>query len=77
MSNLTNPVTISPDEIKPGMVFAVTVTCHIDGLGHPRLYRCPYPNAQTVDGIPQGNQIEAKDEIINSLFPVVNWRNRD
>ena len=70
---LKNIYTVRPNEIEPGDVFAVTVTCHVDYLGNPRLYRCPYPNAQLSDGgVPQGDRIfRFSDEVTQALFPSV------
>jgi len=70
---LKNIYTVRPNEIEPGDVFAVTVTCHIDYLGNPRLYRCPYPNAQRGEGgVPQGDAMyRFSDEVVQALFPSV------
>jgi len=71
---LTDFYNLRPDELKPGMVFACIVTCHIDYLGNPRLYRCAYPNAEVHDGVPQGSPFyENTDEVVAALFPVVRW----
>jgi len=72
---ITDFYNLRPDELEPGMVFAVTITCHINYLGQPQLYRCPYPNAQIgEDGTPQGDRIFTNvDEVTQALFPVINW----
>ena len=75
---LTKFYNLRPDEVKPGMVFAVIVTCHIDRMGLPRLYRCPYPNAQAYGGIPQGDRIHNFDEeVVKALFPVAHWAQKE
>ena len=73
MMTLKNIYTVIPNEIKPGDVFAITVTCHIDGQGYPRLYRCRYPDAYVAgDGVPQGDRVYSfEDEVIKALFPPV------
>ena len=70
---LKNIFTVIPNEIKRGDVFAVTVTCHIDDQGYPRLYRCRYPDPYVSNGIPQGDRVFSfEDETMKSLFPSVN-----
>ena len=74
---LKNIYTVIPNEIERGDTFAVTVTCHIDHQGYPRLYRCRYPDAYVSDGIPQGDRVfNFEDEIIKSLFPSVGYYQR-
>jgi len=76
---LINPLTVRPQELKPGDVMAVTVTLHVchrmvDNKLTYRIYRCPYPPGESlVDGVPQGQRIQDEDEVAQALFPVVIW----
>ena len=67
-----NVATVRPDELQPGDVLAVTVTCHIQYDGSLRFYRCDI-DAYRADGIPQGGQTKLSDESLANLFPVVTW----
>lgn len=55
MQRLKNPYTQLMHEIKPGDVFAFTITCHVVSDKQLRFYRCAYP----ADGnsIPQGSAV--------------------
>jgi len=66
---LRNPYTISPTDITFGDIFVVTVTCHITPVGI-RFYKCPYPNPDTADGIPQGGMLDPRSNLFD-LFPSV------
>ena len=74
---LKNPYTISPAAIKPGDVFAFTVTFHIMNRTEDsitvNMYRCPYPNADLDYGVPQGDRISTKDgkAILRALMPTL------
>jgi len=71
---LKNFYTTAPDDFKPGDVFACVIALHYvsdyeDGTPEYRMYRCAYPDTQTSDGIPQGQNIGLNEEIMQRLFP--------
>jgi len=63
---------VTPDELQPGDVLAVTVTCHIQYDGSLRFYRC-HIDGHRSEGIPQGGKTRLSDDSIAQLFPVVAW----
>lgn len=74
MSLLPDKRTVRPNDLKPGDVMKVVITCHIvevDGRGgaRARYYDCGNGD-QDYAGIPQGGRIP-KDATIEGLFPIL------
>lgn len=75
MKRIVDPYTTYPKELKAGDVMIKTVTLHVmegpnDTLLY-RMYECPYVEAGTDYGVPQGSRIYADLVVQQQLFPTV------